>query len=97
MAAGHGLSFAIKTEEKTPSSLALFSCRKPLIATVEKQLLGEHLTATLQKGKNKRKNMGFWPHVNSQVNLSCFTFVIMCFISFYLLPICYHAPLNCVM
>uniref|UniRef100_A0A8C7TKT9 Cullin-4B n=1 Tax=Oncorhynchus mykiss TaxID=8022 RepID=A0A8C7TKT9_ONCMY len=26
--------------------------RKPLIATVEKQLLGEHLTATLQKGLN---------------------------------------------
>lgn len=25
-------------------------CRKPLIATVEKQLLGEHLTAILQKG-----------------------------------------------
>lgn len=27
--------------------------RKPLIATVEKQLLGEHLTATLQKGKRQ--------------------------------------------
>ena len=28
-----------------------FLClRKPLIATVEKQLLGEHLSATLQKG-----------------------------------------------
>lgn len=32
--------------------LSVFSIcsRKPLIATVEKQLLGEHLTATLQKG-----------------------------------------------
>uniref|UniRef100_A0A3B4CWM0 Cullin family profile domain-containing protein n=1 Tax=Pygocentrus nattereri TaxID=42514 RepID=A0A3B4CWM0_PYGNA len=28
------------------------STQKPLIATVEKQLLGEHLTATLQKGLN---------------------------------------------
>uniref|UniRef100_A0A4W4G2X3 Cullin family profile domain-containing protein n=1 Tax=Electrophorus electricus TaxID=8005 RepID=A0A4W4G2X3_ELEEL len=28
------------------------STQKPLIATVEKQLLGEHLTATLQKGKD---------------------------------------------
>lgn len=27
-----------------------FFYRKPLIATVEKQLLGEHLTAILQKG-----------------------------------------------
>lgn len=31
--------------------LNAFSCRKPLIATVEKQLLGEHLTSILQKGK----------------------------------------------
>ncbi|KAG9338656.1 hypothetical protein JZ751_025494 [Albula glossodonta] len=29
------------------------STQKPLIATVEKQLLGEHLTATLQKGLNQ--------------------------------------------
>lgn len=28
----------------------VFPYRKPLIATVEKQLLGEHLTAILQKG-----------------------------------------------
>lgn len=30
--------------------LNIFFYRKPLIATVEKQLLGEHLTAILQKG-----------------------------------------------
>lgn len=35
--------------------LLLLFFRKPLIATVEKQLLGEHLTATLQKGKKKKK------------------------------------------
>ena len=40
------------------SSKLFFPYRKSLIATVEKQLLGEHLTAILQKGNwqftNKR-------------------------------------------
>uniref|UniRef100_A0A8C3R9A9 Cullin-4B n=1 Tax=Cyanoderma ruficeps TaxID=181631 RepID=A0A8C3R9A9_9PASS len=37
---------------KRKSNSKHFFCRKPLIATVEKQLLGEHLTAVLQKGLN---------------------------------------------
>jgi len=36
--------------EKRKVILNIFFYRKPLIATVEKQLLGEHLTAILQKG-----------------------------------------------
>jgi len=35
---------------KRKSNSKRFFYRKPLIATVEKQLLGEHLTAILQKG-----------------------------------------------
>uniref|UniRef100_A0A8C3M412 Cullin-4B n=1 Tax=Chrysolophus pictus TaxID=9089 RepID=A0A8C3M412_CHRPC len=38
--------------EKRKVILNIFFYRKPLIATVEKQLLGEHLTAILQKGLN---------------------------------------------
>jgi len=38
--------------------------RKPLIATVEKQLLGEHLTATLQKGTHSSHE-----HVQQWVNV----------------------------
>uniref|UniRef100_A0A8C7IBP4 Cullin 4B n=1 Tax=Oncorhynchus kisutch TaxID=8019 RepID=A0A8C7IBP4_ONCKI len=41
------------TRERLTHFLPLFIFfRKPLIATVEKQLLGEHLTSTLQKGKD---------------------------------------------
>lgn len=45
-----------KKRDLTPHFLPLPRSffRKPLIATVEKQLLGEHLTATLQKGIYQR-------------------------------------------
>jgi hypothetical protein len=42
--------------------LKIFPCRKSLIATVEKQLLGEHLTAILQKGN--------WQFVNKTLFLN---------------------------
>lgn len=43
-----GLKFLAKSN--LSNSKLFFPCRKSLIATVEKQLLGEHLTAILQKG-----------------------------------------------
>uniref|UniRef100_A0A8C5U8E9 Cullin-4B n=1 Tax=Malurus cyaneus samueli TaxID=2593467 RepID=A0A8C5U8E9_9PASS len=44
--------FKTVSNGKRKSNSKHFFYRKPLIATVEKQLLGEHLTAILQKGLN---------------------------------------------
>lgn len=42
--------FKTVNNRKRKNNSKHFFFRKPLIATVEKQLLGEHLTAILQKG-----------------------------------------------
>uniref|UniRef100_A0A8C7CBJ8 Cullin-4B n=1 Tax=Neovison vison TaxID=452646 RepID=A0A8C7CBJ8_NEOVI len=44
--------FKFSAKSNVSNSKPFFPCRKSLIATVEKQLLGEHLTAILQKGLN---------------------------------------------
>uniref|UniRef100_A0A8C1YTL8 Cullin 4B n=1 Tax=Cyprinus carpio TaxID=7962 RepID=A0A8C1YTL8_CYPCA len=44
--------YAAEGQRLIYGNACLFTCRKHLIATVEKQLLGEHLTAILQKGKD---------------------------------------------
>lgn len=41
----------------TDAPLTSVSDRKPLIAAVEKQLLGEHMTAILQKGLNYSRDL----------------------------------------
>uniref|UniRef100_A0A8C0FZ70 Cullin-4B n=1 Tax=Bubo bubo TaxID=30461 RepID=A0A8C0FZ70_BUBBB len=46
------IGFKTVNHGKRKSNSKRFFYRKPLIATVEKQLLGEHLTAILQKGLN---------------------------------------------